>query len=84
MLTCYSSVYLPEQQADQSQQQESSKDRHHDNPQEGARVHLLPQVWINVNLNLQKNTQIQMEHNKLHHHLPNQRANSSSCLSSML
>lgn len=34
--------YLPEQQADQSQQEDPNQDRHHDDPHGGTRVHWLP------------------------------------------
>lgn len=47
-------LYLPEQQADQSQQYDPSQDRHHDNPQGGTGVQLLPHIWINVDLDLHR------------------------------
>lgn len=44
--------YLPQQEADESQQQQSGQDGQHHDPQGGALVHLQPCLWIYEELKL--------------------------------
>ncbi|KAG7232145.1 hypothetical protein INR49_009485 [Caranx melampygus] len=45
---------LLQQEADECQQEDAHQDGHHHNPQGGAGVQLLAQVWIDEDLNLQR------------------------------